>query len=96
MKEEIFTKESKIMEKNEIDKEIELITSILKTKEELKNANINFEYAENELIDYYTYQIKANQAKLDYLMRIAKAKGIVVDRVNEIKYRSWIENDEAV
>ena len=47
MKEEIFTKESKIMEKNEIDKEIELITSILKTKEELKNANINFEYAEN-------------------------------------------------
>ena len=96
MKEEIFTKESKIMEKNEIDKEIELITSILKTKEELKNANINFEYAENELIDYYTYQIKANQAKLDYLLRIAKAKGIVVDRVNEIKYRSWIENDEAV
>ena len=63
MKEEIFTKESKIMEKNEIDKEIELITSILKTKEELKNANINFEYAENELIDYYTYQIKANQSK---------------------------------
>jgi hypothetical protein len=96
MKEEIFTKESKIMEKNEIDKEIELITSILKTKEELKNANINFEYAENELIDYYTYQIKANQSKLDYLLRIAKAKGIVVDRVNEIKYRSWIENDEAV
>ena len=84
------------MEKNEIDKEIELITSILKTKEELKNANINFEYAENELIDYYTYQIKANQSKLDYLLRIAKAKGIVVDRVNEIKYRSWIENDEAV
>lgn len=96
MKEEIFTKESKIIEKNEIDKEIELITSILKTKEELKNANINFEYAENELIDYYTYQIKANQSKLDYLLRIAKAKGIVVDRVNEIKYRSWIENDEAV
>ena len=96
MKEEIFTKESKIMEKNEIDKEIELITSILKTKEELKNANINCEYAENELIDYYTYQIKANQSKLDYLLRIAKAKGIVVDRVNEIKYRSWIENDEAV
>ena len=96
MKEEIFTKESKIMEKNEIDKEIELITSILKTKEELKNANINCEYAENELIDYYTYQIKSNQSKLDYLLRIAKANGIVVDRVNEIKYRSWIENDEAV
>lgn len=96
MKEEVFEKESKIIEKTEIDKEIELITSIFKTKEQLKIANVNFEYAENELIDYYTYQIKAHQAKLDYLLKMAKSKGIVVDRISEIKYRNWIENDEAV
>ena len=29
-----------------------------------------------ELIDYYAYQMKANKAKLDYLIKIAKEKGI--------------------
>lgn len=96
MQEEIYEKEKKIIEKTEIEKEIELITSIIKTRDELRIANANFEFAEKELVDYYTYQIKANQAKLDYLLRVAKSKGIVVDRISEIKYRNWIENNEAV
>ena len=96
MQEEIYEKEKKIIEKTEIEKEIELITSIIKTRDELRIANANFEFAEKELVDYYTYQIKANQSKLDYLLRVAKSKGIVVDRISEIKYRNWIENNEAV
>ena len=44
---------------------------------------------DEELIDYYTYQIKANQAKLDYLIKIAKRKGIVLSRVNELKTRLY-------
>ena len=50
-----------------MNKEIELIKNIIKTREELKNNNKNFEFAELDLVDYYIYQIKANQAKLNYL-----------------------------
>ncbi|MBQ3415713.1 MAG: YaaL family protein [Clostridia bacterium] len=97
MQEHLWKKEEKVVQKTEFMREVELINSIIKTREELKVANINFELVDNELIDYYIYQIKANQAKLDYLLRLAKAKGIVVDRVNELKYRNaLIENNEAV
>ena len=86
-----YLREQQINEKTEIDKEIELIRSIIKTREELKIANKNFEYAQGDLVDYYTYQIKANQSKLDYLIRIAKTKGIQVDMVNDIKFTFWSE-----
>ena len=63
-------------------------------KEELKTANKNFEFAEDELIDYYTYQIKANQSKLDYLIRIAKTRGIVVDMIKQIEIKLYGEEIE--
>lgn len=81
-----YKREEKIIEKNEMEKEIELIMTIIKTREELKSANKNFEYAKEELIDYYSYEIKANQAKLDYLIKMAKLKGIEVDMINNKKY----------
>ena len=93
---EEYIKEQKIEEKTEIEKEIELIKSIIKTREELKRDNRNFEYAEGDLVDYYAYQIKANQAKLDYLIKIAKIKGIQVDMINDKKFTYWEENEEAV
>lgn len=91
-----YIKEEKIIEKTEMEKEIELIRTIIKTREELKTINKNFEYAEGELVDYYTYQMKANQAKLNYLIKVAKTKGIVVDMINDMKFRTWDENEEAV
>ena len=91
---EEYIKEVKIIEKTEIEKEIELIRAIIKTREELKSNNINFEYAKGDLVDYYTYQIKANQAKLDYLIKLAKARGIKVDMINDKKY-SFLDNEEA-
>lgn len=70
---------------NKKDNEIELLKSILDTKRELVVANRNFESAEEELIDYYSYQIKASKAKLDYLIRQVKQKGIAVDMINNLE-----------
>ena len=88
---EEFRKEQLIKDKSEFDKEIELIRNIIKTREELKNDNKNFEFAEMELVDYYIYHIKANQAKLDYLIKLAKANGITIDIINQIKYEKYDE-----
>ena len=86
MREE-FIKESKIPDKNEKEKVQELMVSIIRTKKELEESNNNFQYAKDELIDYYLYTIKANQAKLDYLIKKAKVNGISLDRINEIEIR---------
>ena len=65
----------------------ELVECILKTKNELNIASKNFEQAEGDLIDYYSYQIKANKAKLDYLIKEVKQKGFSLDTINELKLR---------
>lgn len=66
----------------------ELIMTIIKTKMEL-NVNIkNYEYAEPDQIDYYLYQIKANKAKLNYLIKEAKEKKIELSSVEKIKYEA--------
>lgn len=70
---------------NRKDNEIELLKSILDTKRELIVANKNFESAEEELVDYYSYQIKASKAKLDYLIKQVKQKGIVLDMINNLQ-----------
>ena len=88
---EEFEREHLIKDKSELEKEIELIRNIIKTREELKNDNKNFEFAEMELVDYYIYHIKANQAKLDYLIKLAKANGITIDTINQIKYEKYDE-----
>lgn len=83
MREE-FIKEEKIKDKTEEEKRIELIKSVIKTKEELANYNNNFEYINDDLIDFYTLQIKASKMKLDYLMKTAKRKGIRLDTLEEL------------
>ena len=67
--------------------DFELIKSVIKTKRDLENANKNFEMAQEELIDYYSYQIKANKAKLSYLIKEAKNKGFELDMINELKIK---------
>ena len=85
--------EKMIKGKTDKEKEIELMRTIIETKELLKNARCNFEFAEDDMIDYYTYQIKAHQSKLDYLIKIAKRKGIELSRIEELKYRLFIKNN---
>ena len=86
---EDYLLEKMIKGKTDKEKEIELMQTIIETKAMLKMAISNFEYAEEDLIDYYTYQIKAHQSKLDYLIKIAKRKGIVLSRINELKTRLY-------
>ncbi len=89
---EEFQKEQKLKDRTELDREIELIRNIIKTREELKSDNKNFEYAELGLVDYYIYHIKANQAKLDYLLKLAKASGITMDTISQLKYENYSED----
>ena len=66
---EAYVKESKIIDKTDEEKSLDLVKSLIKTKYELDSACKNFEFAEGELVDYYSYQIKANQAKINYLLK---------------------------
>ena len=76
-----YIRESKILDKTEDEKKSELMQNIIYTKRLLMQSHVNFEYAEKDLIDYYTYNIKANQAKLDYLIKQAKDLGLIIDEV---------------
>lgn len=87
MEEEEYKKEVKITEKTEAERELELMISIIKTRKELEVASLNFEYAQEDLIDYYTYQIKAVRAKFDYLVKKAKEKGLALDMIEQIDIR---------
>lgn len=89
-----YMQENEIETLDERGKEIELIKNIIYTRKEIKNVDKNFEYAQDDLVDYYIYQMKANQAKLNYLIKMAKMKGITVDMINDIKYR--LLDDEEV
>ncbi len=89
-----YMQESALENLDEREKEIELIKNIIHTRKELKNVDKNFEYAQDDLVDYYIYQMKANQAKLNYLIKLAKMKGITVDMINDIKFT--LSTDEEV
>lgn len=68
----MFVKESKIEDLSNLEKKNELKDSIKRSKIILMNMHNNLKYAEGELIDYYIYQIKAEEAKYDYLIKKAK------------------------
>ena len=68
----------------------EIIKSILKTKHELDIVRQNYEFAESDLIDYYLYQIKANQAKLDFLIKSAKEQNLTLNTVDKMVYDAII------
>ena len=94
--EEEYLLNKMIKGKSNIEKEVELLQNIMETREKLKNARNNFEYAEDDMIDYYIYQIKANQSKLDFLIKNAKKMGIVFSRSNDISLRMYGINEMVV
>lgn len=74
-----YEREYIIPEKSDVDRNQELMDTILQTKKIIKEANSNYEMAEGKLIDYFLYTIKAEQARLDYLIGRAKKMGITID-----------------
>lgn len=79
---------------NNGENDLELLKSILEAKRELGIANRNFESAESELVDYYSYQIKAIKVKIDYLIRLVKQKGISVDMLRNLEIE--LEQNKAI
>lgn len=84
MEYEKYTKESRLTERNQNEYEKDLVRSIIITKNKLDVANKNYEYAEDELIDYYLYKIKAEKAKFNYLLKKAKQNGIILDFIKDL------------
>ena len=74
-----YIKEEDINDITNLQKNVQLIKTIINTQNDLKKAHMNFEFAVDELIDFYAYQIKALQSKHDYLTKLAKSKNIDFD-----------------
>lgn len=74
-----YEKEFNIEDKSIEEQNQELMNTILQTKKVIKEANINYEMAEGKLIDYFLYVMKAEQARLDYLISRAKAMDISIE-----------------
>lgn len=72
MKDYYLREGSAIRDKTDDEIKKELITSINNVILELNIAHQNYDVAEGEMIDYYSYQIKAFQSKYDYLIKTAK------------------------
>lgn len=87
---EEFKKREKENKKEEFNQLI--IQSIINTYNDIEVARKNYEFAEGELIDYYLYEIKANQSKLNYLLKKSKKNGIELDRINKLKIINSVEN----
>lgn len=71
-----FIKEFKIEEKTEVERDEELLDTIKFVKKNLGNMYNNLQYADSDLIDYFTYQIKAEEAKYSYLIKQAKKRNL--------------------
>lgn len=64
----------------EKQKENELIKNLKIAQNELEVAVNNYEFAnEPELVDYYTYNIKAAQMRYEYLLKKVKAEKTKID-----------------
>jgi len=71
-----FVKEFKLLDKNDSEKNDDLIRNIDEIKNNLSNMHNNIQYAEKDLVDYYSYQIKAEEAKYSYLLKQAKSRNL--------------------
>ena len=78
-----YIKDEEILDIKDSEKKLQLIESIIQTRNDLKKAHINFDFAGEDLIDFYTYQIKALQSKLDYLINLAKSKKIEFNNLDK-------------
>ena len=68
-----FIKEMKVIDRRNVDTYKELMENINKIKKNLERDYNNLQFVEDRnLVDYYTYKIKSEEAKYDYLLKEAK------------------------
>ena len=89
---EEYVKEKKIVDKSKEEMNKMLIQSIINTSNNIKIAQKNYEFAEEDLIDYYLYSIKANQSKLNYLIKTSKKNGLELSRIEKLQIMNLEEN----
>lgn len=85
---EKYVKEKSFTSKDKKNSNTDLMTCIIKTREDLVTASNNYEFADGDLIDYYLYQIKATQAKYNYLLKKAKQSGLIVSMLEQIEIKN--------
>ena len=74
-----YVKEYNILDdKSEEEQNEELIEHIKGSKMALQNMHNNIRFAENDLVDYYAYSIKAEEARYNYLIKLAKQRNIEI------------------
>ena len=83
-----YEREVEIIDKSDEEKSQELIDTILQTKKVINDANKNYEMAEGKLIDYFLYTMKAEQARLDYLITRAKKMGMTVEPGEQLNIKN--------
>ena len=89
---EEYVKEKKIIDKSKEEMNRMLVQSIINTSANIEAAQKNYEFAEGEMIDYYLYTIKANQSKLNYLIKKSKKNGIELNRIEKLQIINFDEN----
>ena len=68
-----FIKEVKVVDRTKVDTYQELMANIEKIKKSLERNYNNMQFVEDRnLVDYYTYKIKAEEAQYDYLIKESK------------------------
>lgn len=89
---EEYVKEKNIKDKSMKEMNRMLVQSIINTNSNIEAAQKNYEFAEGEMIDYYLYTIKANQSKLNYLIKKSKKYGIELSRIENLQLINLDEN----
>ena len=68
-----FIKETKVHDRSNVDSYQELMNNIEKVKKTLESDYQNLQLINDvNLVDYYTYKIKSEEAKYDFLIQEAK------------------------
>ncbi len=69
----MFKKDRNVLDKKKANRYQELMNHLEKVQKNLERDYQNIQFIEDRnLVDYYTYRIKAEEARYDYLLQEAK------------------------
>ena len=74
---EEFVKEFQIIDRSELENDFDLLENINLVQKNLANIYNNMQFADSDLIDYYTYQLKAEESKYNYLIKQIKKRKLI-------------------